>query len=82
MGPKPQALQSSSESVSSEDAINNRKDKTYNPNLAHILFLTHSASSFDIYFFNVGFFPVKEFTYFSEDKRKPSPNTSRQELIH
>lgn len=40
MGPKPQTLQSSSESVSSEDAINNRKDKTHNPNLAHILFLT------------------------------------------
>lgn len=38
-GPKPQVLQSSSESVSSEDAINNRKDKTHNPNLAHILFL-------------------------------------------
>lgn len=38
-GPKPQVLQSSSESVSSEGAINNRKDKTHNPNLAHILFL-------------------------------------------
>lgn len=81
MGPKPQALQSSNESVSSEDVINSRKDKTHSFNLAHISGHSNTQLSLlKLFFFLCLLFPEKGFTYFSENKRKPSPITWSKHL--